>query len=68
MLERGAPARRSARPLLFPRDFVILFSRAPRGLGADFVRGAEGTMNWFKDHPVLIALVCSGVAVAYGVY
>jgi K(+)-stimulated pyrophosphate-energized sodium pump len=25
-------------------------------------------MNWFKDHPVLIALVCSGVAVAYGVY
>jgi len=25
-------------------------------------------MNWFKDHPVLIALVCSGVAVAYGLY
>src|SRR5579859_6022768 len=25
-------------------------------------------MNWFKDHPVLIGLVCSGVAVAYGIY
>ena len=25
-------------------------------------------MNWFKDHPVLIALVCSGVAVGYGIY
>src|SRR5436190_19434262 len=25
-------------------------------------------MNWFKDHPVLIGLVCSGVAVAYGLY
>src|SRR5438093_5718215 len=25
-------------------------------------------MNWFKDHPVLIALVCSGVAVAYGIW
>src|SRR5437867_4356618 len=25
-------------------------------------------MNWFKDHPVLIALVCAGVAVAYGIY
>src|SRR5712692_10397991 len=25
-------------------------------------------MNWFRDHPVLIALVCSGVAVAYGIY
>src|SRR5438067_13919863 len=25
-------------------------------------------MNWFKEHPVLIALVCSGVAVGYGMY
>ena len=25
-------------------------------------------MSWFKEHPVLIALVCSGVAVAYGIY
>ncbi|HZR92887.1 MAG TPA: sodium-translocating pyrophosphatase [Gaiellaceae bacterium] len=25
-------------------------------------------MNWFKDHPVLIGLVCSGIAVVYGLY
>jgi K(+)-stimulated pyrophosphate-energized sodium pump len=25
-------------------------------------------MNWIKDHPVLIALVCSGVAIGYGLY
>ncbi len=25
-------------------------------------------MSWIKDHPVLIALVCSGVAIGYGLY
>jgi K(+)-stimulated pyrophosphate-energized sodium pump len=25
-------------------------------------------MNWISDHPVLIALVCAGVAIAYGLY
>jgi K(+)-stimulated pyrophosphate-energized sodium pump len=25
-------------------------------------------MSWFKDHAVLFALVCSGVAIAYGLY
>src|SRR6187399_1910969 len=25
-------------------------------------------MNWFKEHPVLMALVCSGVAIGYGMY
>jgi K(+)-stimulated pyrophosphate-energized sodium pump len=25
-------------------------------------------MSWFMDHPVLLALVCAGVAVAYGLY
>jgi K(+)-stimulated pyrophosphate-energized sodium pump len=25
-------------------------------------------MDWFKDHPVLFALICSGVAIAYGLY
>ena len=24
-------------------------------------------MNWFREHPVLFALVCSGVAVGYGI-
>ena len=24
-------------------------------------------MNFFTDHPVLFALVCSGVAIAYGI-
>src|SRR5207244_13104879 len=25
-------------------------------------------MDWFKDHAVLFALICAGVAVAYGLY
>src|SRR6476646_7020770 len=25
-------------------------------------------MSWFQEHPVLLALVCSGVAIAYGLY
>src|SRR5215471_7450695 len=25
-------------------------------------------MSWFKDHAVLFALICSGVAIAYGLY
>jgi K(+)-stimulated pyrophosphate-energized sodium pump len=25
-------------------------------------------MNWISDHPVLIALVCAGVAIGYGLY
>ena len=25
-------------------------------------------MNWFMHHPVLLALVCAGVAVGYGVW
>src|SRR3989475_12926459 len=25
-------------------------------------------MSWFKDHAVLFALICAGVAIAYGLY
>ncbi len=41
---------------------------APESFGAHFVNGKGSEVNFFKDHAVLFALVCSGVAVAFGIY